>query len=47
MYSDKINNPINIDEKITNAKIKYFKFENTKFIAEFILNHCIQYLFEH
>jgi len=33
MYSDKINNPINMDEKNTMDKIKYLKFEKTSFMV--------------
>ena len=36
MYSDKISNPINIDENIANAKARYFLLENTKWIADVI-----------
>ena len=34
MYSDIINNPTNIIEKITTDKRKYFEFENTRLIAD-------------
>ena len=36
MYSDKINNPTNIVEKITMDKIRYLRFENTRRIADVI-----------
>ena len=36
IYSDRINNPTNIVEKITIDKIRYFVFENTRCIADVI-----------
>jgi len=36
MYSDKINNPNNIDEKITKDRTKYFGFENTSLSTDVI-----------
>ena len=36
IYSDRINNPTNIVEKITMDKKRYFRFENTRRIANAI-----------
>ena len=36
IYSDRINNPTNIVEKIVIDKARYFEFENTRRIADVI-----------
>lgn len=36
MYSDKINSPINIDEKITSESTRYLRFEKTRRITDVI-----------